>query len=67
MLKVNLVSTGFSLVIFEDLNTSHVKVNHKRYMSRDLWDADLNTSHVKVNLYMNKREFIKLIFKYISC
>ncbi len=44
-------------LIIEDLNTSHVKVNHDGCgQGGTIW-LDLNTSHVKVNRkYMSKNK-----------
>ena len=58
---------GRVLKIIDDLNTSHVKVNHFHNLILYMAGTDLNTSHVKVNLKMTEKVAFVSTFKYISC
>ena len=66
MLKFNTSGCTIAFGSRENLNTSHVKVQHKRAKERRR-NRNLNTSHVKVQHYKCMLNKYILEFKYISC
>ena len=55
MLKFNIDTSLEDTTVDENLNTSHVKVQHSKVLATSSTCFNLNTSHVKVQQYPSPR------------